>query len=381
MTPVHAFVFYLAAVWLLKVIESVAGAADPFLGPATWAISAPTTALVYLPALYVAINATRWMRTGERCAGRWRTASVVVLIVCIELLAISHAEWIGVVSVQVALAGLFVATSAASSSTFARSESALVGSHRRRIGLGIGAALVPLALVAWYLGKNRNAYDELAAFAVLRRTSTADAVAKSLASGPQTIRSAHDLPSGYAQVVLDALVTRDEWLAAGLPSARPQRPEASLLSYAGRGSLLSVQENFDLDTVEPCMVDLLLEDLHGCRLRHKIVVGTDLAKCRRVVKESNYPAPSPFRRAYLLVSEARRSRAVIVAAYEGAFLEIDVPGHFDAAALHGLEDLTHRVVQRLEAIYPSLLKPICEGPTFADNPPIERPDLPDPDQE
>jgi hypothetical protein len=115
MKPDHLFVVYLAGVLILKVVESLLALGDPLLRPAEWAITAPATALAYLPALGVAIGAPGWMRTEDTPASRLRATNVLLLLLLIGALGLLDAEWATVVFLQLALACLSLTLSAVSS--------------------------------------------------------------------------------------------------------------------------------------------------------------------------------------------------------------------------------------------------------------------------
>ena len=182
----------------------------------------------------------------------------------------------------------------------------------------------------------------------------------------------------FAATIIKELLPNSEITKIVAPSARMGKEESILFDYGQRGKLLSFQKALDLDA--QATFDILIDDDQGIKLRHKIIIGTDLANWKILRKETSWPKDNPFKRTYLLVRNNNENQAIRgIAFYKGAMANISITGMLNDSIIKTLEEVTWKMAGRLESIYDKKIKEISEGPLFVDNPIITRPDLPDPD--
>lgn len=186
------------------------------------------------------------------------------------------------------------------------------------------------------------------------------------------MQKSEEISDKDAAIILDDLLPIDEWNTIYPRGGPPQGAKAILFDYGDRGKLLSLQRL-------PGIIGII-DDASGMRLRHKIVVGTDLAKWTCIRKESTWPQDNPFKRIYIFKrarGEEGDLRGLIF--FEGAMVEISYSGLVTDKISNDIAEITWRVATRLEGVYQKTIKPVSEGALFKNNPVLTRPDLPDPD--
>ena len=180
----------------------------------------------------------------------------------------------------------------------------------------------------------------------------------------------------FAKKIIDQLVLPDEFTLLA-PNGRSGAYKSILFDYGENGKSLSLQKHFDLNSGKSLV--MTIEGPDDVKLRHKIEVGTDYRNWEMIEKETSYPN-SPFSRTYVLVSGRSKSdRIVGLSYYEGSIIKIDENGPIDQKMIDDVIMVIKNVAKRHPAVYNASLKSISEGPLFANNPTIERADLPDPD--
>ena len=182
-----------------------------------------------------------------------------------------------------------------------------------------------------------------------------------------------------AQSIMDSLISVRELRVVLAPDLIVLPIHTILFDYGERGKTLSIQRQLRFGTI--CHFKVTIDRPDGIRLRHKIEIGTDMAKWEQIRKETNWPEDKPFKRTYLLVQRdaAFGGRIEGKAYFEGAKAELTYSGSLSDEVIAGFEKLAWLAAQRLESVYEESIKPISEGPLFENNPVLTRPDLPDPD--
>lgn len=174
------------------------------------------------------------------------------------------------------------------------------------------------------------------------------------------------IPQGQANSILRELIPEDEWEAFGSTDWY-DKPVQSLFFWGTTASLQGYQ-------AEP---QLTVESPEAMRLRHKIIVGTDLREWTILHKDTTYPRNVPFRRSYVLArpDEAKLMGLIV---HEGAMLEFFSSRIVGAPEQAAFIKFVTRTSDRLAEVYEKSLKAYAEGPELA-GPVPERSDLPDPD--
>ena len=185
----------------------------------------------------------------------------------------------------------------------------------------------------------------------------------------------------FARTVIEGLTTSKEISLLTTEDAVPGEYQSIFFNYGDRGTLLSLQKYYDQRLGHSISVNVDIERKDNIRLRHKINIGTDYSNWELIKKETSYPN-EPFVRKYVLVQRrGEDGRMVGLSYYEGSVAKIEYEGLVDDNAITNLVDVTWKIAERHEQVYDTYLRKISEGPLFANNPTITRPDLPDPDLE
>ena len=109
------------------------------------------------------------------------------------------------------------------------------------------------------------------------------------------------VPEGFADKIMESLLPSVEWNAEGLFfGGGPVR--AYQVTYAKGGGLITVDRGM-AETGPPagwpCRFSIKIERPLSAKIRHKIMVGTDLAKWEIIRRASPTPDGEPFARTYL----------------------------------------------------------------------------------
>ncbi|GEM_PF-6811531 len=191
-------------------------------------------------------------------------------------------------------------------------------------------------------------------------------------------KQSKEYPDELAVKIISELLLPEEAKIISPLGSRPGETRTLLYDFGANGKILSLQKYFDLNS--STYIDITIDKPDGIKLRHKTIVGPDLSNLELIKKESNYPEISPFKRAYLFVwKRGENGRMKSYSLFEGSMVEIHYNGLVDENSIRNLEKITWNIFDRLQSIYENDLKPISDGPLFANNPIITRPDMPDPD--
>lgn len=180
----------------------------------------------------------------------------------------------------------------------------------------------------------------------------------------------------FAAKIIGLLLYPEDIKLISLSNTRSNKPISLLYDFGENGGkLLSLQKNIDLNNSENVSVDI--DTLHAIKLRHKIRIGTDLEKWELIKKESNN-SQTPFKRTYLFITErGENERIVGLCFFEGVMVELEFQGFVDDDLIKKFETVTWNISSRIDSVHKAYLRSISEGPLFANDPIINRSDLPD----
>lgn len=181
------------------------------------------------------------------------------------------------------------------------------------------------------------------------------------------------VPEGFAEKIIEHLLPSTEWKAEGLPFPRG-RARAYQVTYSKGGGLITV----DRVGVGSCRFSINVGARASARLRHQILVGTDMAQWEIIRRDPPSPDHEPFARTYLLrLPQTGELRGL--AFYEGTWVELLCgPLVVVPEAEAGLPRVTWNVARRLREAYEHWIAPIAKALDDG-SVPQNRPDLPDAD--
>jgi hypothetical protein len=186
------------------------------------------------------------------------------------------------------------------------------------------------------------------------------------------------VPESFPEKIIELLFPTAEWKAEGLSFASgPAR--AYQFNYARGGGIITV------DRLGPrkCLVSIMIERPRSARIRHYVMIGTDLAAWEIIRRDPPSPDGEPFARTYLLrltrhpIISSTELRGIVF--YDGTWVELRCGSleRFEATRDSMLR-LTWNLAQRLREAYGQHIAPIAKS---LDDGAAEvtRPDLPDAD--
>ena len=180
----------------------------------------------------------------------------------------------------------------------------------------------------------------------------------------------------FAAKIVGLLLYQEDIQLISPPNARPMEP-VSLLFDHGKdgGKILDLQHYLDLNGSE--YITIGIERSIDIKLRHKVQGGDYLNHWELIRKESNNNQ-TPFKRTYLFTTGRGDNKRIHgICFYEGTMIEIEFEGFVDDELIKKFETVTWNISKRIDSVYENHLRSISEGPLFANDPIITRPDLPE----
>jgi hypothetical protein len=171
-----------------------------------------------------------------------------------------------------------------------------------------------------------------------------------------TFQPKASVPEGFAERIMEVPLPSTEFRAEGLFSANvPAR--AYQVIYAKGGGIITVDRTMTpLSTKKHCRLTIKIESPESARIRHQIMIGTDLAEWEIVRRDPPSFDSQPFTRTYLLRRPMPHELRGI-AFYEGTWAELE-------CGLEGAEDSMHRLTwtlaRRLRENHELHIAPIAE---------------------
>jgi hypothetical protein len=183
------------------------------------------------------------------------------------------------------------------------------------------------------------------------------------------------LPKDYAESLTELLLPAAEWKAERLSFAH-ESARAYQVTYTKGGGIITVDR---VMTKGNCRFSINIASPTSARIRHQIMIGTDMAEWEIIRRDPPSSEGQPFARTYFLrLPNSGRLRGL--AFYEGTWAELDWGGLMPVPK--GTEDsllrLTWNVAQRLRQNYEQQIARIARSLDDG-SPAPTRPDLPDAD--
>ena len=164
------------------------------------------------------------------------------------------------------------------------------------------------------------------------------------------------VPEGFAEEIMEILLPSAALKAEGLSSAsEPAR--AYQVTYTRGGGIITVDRPVTrVLTKEQCRLSLNIQRPASARIRHQIMIGTDLAEWEILRRDPPSSDGEPFARTYLLrrpiAGELRG-----IAFYEGTWAELGCAPEVDEDSLLRL---TWGLAERLRHTYERHIAPIAK---------------------
>ncbi len=169
----------------------------------------------------------------------------------------------------------------------------------------------------------------------------------------------------YAESVLRKLLPATVLNKLISPSTRKTKAKSILSDCGNKGKNLSFQEVWISGARKRTIFKLLIAREQNIKLRHKLVLDTNMADWKTIKEESTLPAKNLFKSTYLLVqSQGKNGRMCGLAFYKGSMVSINVIGTVNDSTIKNLKEATWEMAKNLEAIYDSKIKKISEGTFF-----------------
>jgi hypothetical protein len=181
------------------------------------------------------------------------------------------------------------------------------------------------------------------------------------------------VPEGFAEKIAELLFPSTEWQAEGL--SFPSGPaRAYQVNYARGGGIITV----DRLGAGKCLFSIKIERPGSARIRHYVMIGTDLTEWEIIRRDPPSSVSEPFART-LLLQRPNTGRLRGFAFYDGTWAELECYGlESSEATRDSMLRLTWNLAQRLHQAYGQYIAPIAKSLDDG-SAEVTRPDLPDPD--